>query len=583
MTFKRVRNISITVVMLLVMTIIMVACSGGGGTNETGDGDATKPTSITVTSQGDKDSLDIDETLQLLATVSPSGADAKVTWSISGSSRDGASVATVSESGLLKAVSSGSFEVVATSVADTSVSGKLRMMVLDTDQGNGGEGTPDPEPETPDPEPETPDPDPSPEVPAPESVTLSSNVADDTIKVGETTIFSSEVLPADADQTVTYTSNNPSIATIDENSGEFVAVSVGEVEIIATSTLDVNVYETVTMTVYDDPVIQPEVITIIGANTLKINQTTKLSATVTPSDASQDIVWNSSNAAVATIGDDGTVTGLANGETNITATSVIDDTIVSDDFILTVDGEMSEVEQFIKEFETKFEALLTFDQDITVMNDTDLVNWTRITLDYNYQYDIFINMQIDDGNLDEGEAGITQDDKDLLMAFNEMYNVEGTDEYDVIKSKSDELFNEANQRMNDDWTSAIMNVLDMANVYGKEFEDTGAAIYNQLSAWMQQGSSIKYTLIEVEEQEAKVDTRVDKLNEWDKFYQAAMHGDDSMEVMENFVYEMRIKFVPAIDIEKYVAKWKNSMDDCNNLYGNIQTLKDRLDNFGGKY
>lgn len=50
-------------------------------------------------------------------------------------------------------------------------------------------------------------------------------------------------------------------------------------------------------------------------------QTEKLTATLTPADANSTITWKSSNEAVATVANDGTVTAVSGGKTTITATA----------------------------------------------------------------------------------------------------------------------------------------------------------------------------------------------------------------------------------------------------------------------
>ena len=52
------------------------------------------------------------------------------------------------------------------------------------------------------------------------------------------------------------------------------------------------------------------------------NQTGQLSATVSPETADQTVTWRTANSAVATVSDTGLVTGVAAGETAVTATSV---------------------------------------------------------------------------------------------------------------------------------------------------------------------------------------------------------------------------------------------------------------------
>lgn len=55
---------------------------------------------------------------------------------------------------------------------------------------------------------------------------------------------------------------------------------------------------------------------------MKVGNTTKLSATVAPDDATnKTIAYNSSDEKIATVASDGTVTGVAAGSAMITATA----------------------------------------------------------------------------------------------------------------------------------------------------------------------------------------------------------------------------------------------------------------------
>lgn len=55
---------------------------------------------------------------------------------------------------------------------------------------------------------------------------------------------------------------------------------------------------------------------------LAVGQTERLSVTVLPDDASDQVVtWSSNDEAVATVGDNGTVTAVAEGTATITATA----------------------------------------------------------------------------------------------------------------------------------------------------------------------------------------------------------------------------------------------------------------------
>lgn len=56
-------------------------------------------------------------------------------------------------------------------------------------------------------------------------------------------------------------------------------------------------------------------------NNLEVGATRKLTATVEPGTAKQDVSWSSSDDKVATVGGDGTVTAAATGTATITATA----------------------------------------------------------------------------------------------------------------------------------------------------------------------------------------------------------------------------------------------------------------------
>ena len=57
---------------------------------------------------------------------------------------------------------------------------------------------------------------------------------------------------------------------------------------------------------------------------LAVGQTERLSVTVLPDDASDQVVtWSSNDEAVATVGDNGTVTAVAEGTATITAANLL--------------------------------------------------------------------------------------------------------------------------------------------------------------------------------------------------------------------------------------------------------------------
>ena len=84
---------------------------------------------------------------------------------------------------------------------------------------------------------------------APESVTVSSVSGETTIEVGETLQLKAEVLPSGAAQDVTWSSGNPSVATVSE-AGLVTGVAEGSVQIRAGVTADIT--GSITITVEDN-------------------------------------------------------------------------------------------------------------------------------------------------------------------------------------------------------------------------------------------------------------------------------------------------------------------------------------------
>ena len=147
-----------------------------------------------------------------------------------------------------------------------------------------------------------------------ESVTLNQTTA--SLRVGQTVTLTATVMPEDAtDKTVTWTSSNEAVATVDAN-GKVTAKALGKAVITAKSG---DVSATCTVTVEPTPV---ESVTLNQTSaTLRVGQTVTLTATVQPEDATdKTVTWSSSNEAVATVDAEGKVTAMALGEAVITAT-----------------------------------------------------------------------------------------------------------------------------------------------------------------------------------------------------------------------------------------------------------------------
>ena len=160
---------------------------------------------------------------------------------------------------------------------------------------------------------------------SPASVTLDPN---DTQQLTATV----DATPASADKSVTWTSSNPSVATVSE-SGLVTAVAQGTATITATSNLDNTKSGTCNITV--NAPAAPIPVTAIALNKstaiIGIGDSETLTINYTPADANtgKAVTWTSSNPGVATVDNSGKVTGVAVDTATITATSTTDASITA--------------------------------------------------------------------------------------------------------------------------------------------------------------------------------------------------------------------------------------------------------------
>ena len=140
-----------------------------------------------------------------------------------------------------------------------------------------------------------------------------------TLEKGSTGTLKATVEPQNAtNNTVTWSSSNPEVATVDN--GVVTAVSAGTATITVT-TADGNHKATCTVTVTPKTV-PVSGIQVQGTATLYVGNITKLTAKVEPTNATNPAVtWSSNNESVATVGTDGTVTAVSAGTATITVTT----------------------------------------------------------------------------------------------------------------------------------------------------------------------------------------------------------------------------------------------------------------------
>lgn len=143
-----------------------------------------------------------------------------------------------------------------------------------------------------------------------------------TLKVGENQTLVSTIAPTNAtNKTVTWESTNVKVATV-SSSGKVTAVAKGTATIIASNS-DETIKARCDVTVTEDEDIA---VTSIKLNktslALKIDDTETLTATISPTDATdKTVTWSSSDTKVATVSDSGKITAKSVGSTVITATT----------------------------------------------------------------------------------------------------------------------------------------------------------------------------------------------------------------------------------------------------------------------
>ena len=255
----------------------------------TEDGGKTASCTVTVTPIAvtsislDQTSLSMTEgeTYTLAATVSPSNAtDKTVTWSSSNSS-----VASVSSSGVVTAIKAGTTTITARAGSKTAT---CSIIVK------------------------------APTIPV-TSITL--NKSSLSLTVGDTEYLSASILPSNAtDKSLFWSSDDTEVATV-SNLGLVTAIAPGSATITVT-TCDGNKKASCAVTV------QAQTIAVTGVSldktslSMTVGDTQTLTATITPSNATNKAVtWTSSNMSIATVSSSGVVTAKAAGTAAITVTT----------------------------------------------------------------------------------------------------------------------------------------------------------------------------------------------------------------------------------------------------------------------
>ncbi len=222
--------------------------------------------------------MKVGATAQIVATVSPDNAtDRSLVWE-----SDNPSVATVNEYGLVTAVKAGSAIITAT--ASNGLKKQCIVTVLVPSEG------------------------------------IELNYYSITVKKNTIFYLSAQVLPAEAyDKTVTYVSSDEDVVTVEQD-GTVTAVGVGVAEITVTSNDNPEISEICVVTVV-------EAVSGLTLNsreiTIDVGEQYLLKATVRPSDATNlAVTFESSDPSIATVDENGLITGVKGGTTVIIVKTV---------------------------------------------------------------------------------------------------------------------------------------------------------------------------------------------------------------------------------------------------------------------
>ena len=133
------------------------------------------------------------------------------------------------------------------------------------------------------------------------------------LTIGETGELEVSFEPKKAQEDVSWSSENENIATVED--GKVTAVSIGTTDIIAETASGKSAKCTVTVSN-----VKVTGITLSSTDIqIDVGETTQITATVTPEDAPVgNLEWESSDTSVATVNTQGYITGVADGQAQIT-------------------------------------------------------------------------------------------------------------------------------------------------------------------------------------------------------------------------------------------------------------------------
>lgn len=271
------RRLSTILTCLIVGTL--TAC---GGSKKKDDPKPVVPTDVSITTTVPAAGFFVGDELTFAARVLPAEADQTVTWSTSEPT-----VLSVTSAGLVKALKAGESDLFAKTVNNLTATYHIEVKAHTV---------------------------------APESIAITTTLPEEGFFVGDELQFEAEILPENADKTITWSVSNSTVLSISE-SGLVKALAAGMSTVRANTVNKIRATYQVTVREF----IQAETIEVgKESNTLTADGGFHyMDAVVGPEDATnKKISYTSSNEDVATVDESGMVTAKEAGKAVITATSV---------------------------------------------------------------------------------------------------------------------------------------------------------------------------------------------------------------------------------------------------------------------
>ncbi|MHA3786880.1 Ig-like domain-containing protein [Flavobacterium hauense] len=271
-----------------------------------------------------------DGTLQLIATVLPSGANQNVVWStISGNA-----FAYTTQDGVVHAINNGTATIQAVSTEDNMILDTIEVTIL-------GQVVPAVSLE----------------------ITVAGNAAA-TITTDDGTLqLVATILPSNANQNVVWSTISGNAFAYMTQDGVVHAINNGTATIQAVSTENNTILDTIEVTISGQVVPAASLeITVAGnaAATITTDDgTLQLVATILPSNANQNVVWSTiSGNAFAYMTQDGVVHAINNGTATIQAISTENNTIL-DTIEVTISGQVVAVSGIVITVENNADPIIT--------------------------------------------------------------------------------------------------------------------------------------------------------------------------------------------------------------------------------